>query len=166
MQADIYIYIEIKEKLGFARYTLKGQFNEIFYPQFFHHSNRPGPLTNGLKYFRFWFRFRQDIHIFSEFRAVSYCAESSFPQDQTVRSKVLHMPYCAESSSVQYHTAWSQSLKFVVKAPRSIILRGVMQQNLRGKLRTESYCVESLYTVRCQRLLFETFAQAFNGTVS
>ena len=26
--------------------------NEIFDLQFFHHSNQPGPLTNGLKYFR------------------------------------------------------------------------------------------------------------------
>ena len=28
---------------------------------FFHHLNQPEPLTNGLKYFRFWFRFRRDI---------------------------------------------------------------------------------------------------------
>ena len=30
---------------------------------FFHHFNQPGPLTNGLKYFRIWFRFRRDIRI-------------------------------------------------------------------------------------------------------
>ena len=29
--------------------NLKGQYNEIFDPQFFHHSNRPVQLTNGLK---------------------------------------------------------------------------------------------------------------------
>ena len=29
---------------------LNGQSNEIFDPKFFFHSNRPGPLTNGLKY--------------------------------------------------------------------------------------------------------------------
>ena len=32
-------------------------------PVFFHHFNQPGPLTNGLKYFRIWFRFRRDIRI-------------------------------------------------------------------------------------------------------
>ena len=32
-------------------------------PSFFHHLNQPGPLTNGLKYFRIWFRYRQDIRI-------------------------------------------------------------------------------------------------------
>ena len=31
---------------------LKGQFDEIFNPHFFHNSNLPGLLTNGLKYFR------------------------------------------------------------------------------------------------------------------
>ena len=54
---------------------LKGQSNEFFNYQFLHYSNRSGPLTNGLKYFRFWFRSRRDIRIFPELRAVSYCAE-------------------------------------------------------------------------------------------
>ena len=36
---------------------LKGQSNEIFDP----HSNWSGPLTNGLKYFQIWFRFRRDV---------------------------------------------------------------------------------------------------------
>ena len=31
---------------------LKGQTNEILDPLFSHNSNQPGPLTNGLKYFR------------------------------------------------------------------------------------------------------------------
>ena len=44
-------------------HQLKGQSNEILDPHFFHNSNQPGSLTNGLKYFRFWFRFRRDIRI-------------------------------------------------------------------------------------------------------
>ena len=41
---------------------VKGQSNEIFHPKFlFHHSNQPRPLTNVLKYFQIWFRFRGDI---------------------------------------------------------------------------------------------------------
>ena len=35
----------------------------FYTPSFFHHSNRPVPLTNGLKCFRFWFHFRRDIRI-------------------------------------------------------------------------------------------------------
>ena len=34
-----------------------GPSNEILDLHFFHHSNLPEPLTNGLKYFRFWLRF-------------------------------------------------------------------------------------------------------------
>ena len=30
---------------------------------FFHHLNQPRLLTNGLKYFRIWFRFCRDIRI-------------------------------------------------------------------------------------------------------
>ena len=41
-----------------------GQSNEILDPHFFHNSNQPGPLTNELKYFRFWFRFCRVIRIF------------------------------------------------------------------------------------------------------
>ena len=37
--------------------SLKGQSNNIFYCQFFHHSNLSGPLTNGLSYFQFSLRF-------------------------------------------------------------------------------------------------------------
>ena len=36
--------------------NLKGQSNESFDLNFFHYLNQPGPLTNGLKYLRFWFR--------------------------------------------------------------------------------------------------------------
>ena len=41
----------------------KGTVQRDFGPHFFHNSNQPGSLTNGLKYFRFWFRFRRDIRI-------------------------------------------------------------------------------------------------------
>ena len=53
-------------------------------PSFFHHSNRPGSLTNGLKYFCFWFPFRRDFLI--------------FPSDSLLRGvnghflKLLHRP--------------------------------------------------------------------------
>ena len=33
--------------------AFKGQSNEIFDLQFFYHLNQPGPLTDGLTYFRF-----------------------------------------------------------------------------------------------------------------
>ena len=45
--------------------SLKGQSNKLFDPHFFHPSNLPGPLTNGLKYFRFWLRFSRVIWIFT-----------------------------------------------------------------------------------------------------
>jgi hypothetical protein len=40
---------------------LKGQYHEIFYPQFFHQSNPPRPLTNGLKLFCIWLSIRRDV---------------------------------------------------------------------------------------------------------
>ena len=46
------------------RILFKGIFQRDFRPNFFHHSNLPGPLTNRLKYFQFWFRFRQVNQIF------------------------------------------------------------------------------------------------------
>ena len=44
--------------------SLKGQSNKILDHQFFHNSNQLGPLTNGLKYLRFWLSFRWVILIF------------------------------------------------------------------------------------------------------
>ena len=42
----------------------KGTVQRDFGPQFFfHNSNQHGSLTNMLKYFRFWLRFRRDICI-------------------------------------------------------------------------------------------------------
>ena len=43
--------------------VLKGQSNEIFDLHYFHFSNPSGPLTNGLKCFRFWLKFRGAIAI-------------------------------------------------------------------------------------------------------
>ena len=52
-------------------------YNEIFDLHFFHHLNQPEPVTNRLKYFRFWLRFCQVIRIFRKhLPEVSYCAES------------------------------------------------------------------------------------------
>ena len=43
---------------------IKGQSDHIFDQLFFHQSNPPGPLTYGLKHFRFWLvKFRQVIRI-------------------------------------------------------------------------------------------------------
>ena len=66
----------------------------VIWDNLFHHSNQPGPLTNGLKYFRYWFRFCRDICIFPNFREVSYCAEST-------------IKFCGEISA-QHDTARSQ----------------------------------------------------------
>ena len=131
-------------------------------PFFFHHSNRSEPLTNGIKYFRFWFRFRRVILIFRssaqyhtvlskvKFCEVSYCAESdnriwgeSSAQYDTARNLPPAVWYCAELDSAKY----------------CMIL-------CKAWLRAVSYCVESLYTARSQQPLLETFAQAFKGTVS
>ena len=71
--------------------TLKGQSNKIFDPHFFHHSNLPGPLTNRLKYFRFWFCFRRDIPIFLNFRWVSYPGESISPGYHTLGSHLTFL---------------------------------------------------------------------------
>ena len=43
----------------------KGQSNEIFDLPYFCESNPPGPLTKGIKYFRFWLRIGPVIHILS-----------------------------------------------------------------------------------------------------
>ena len=65
VSASIFTQADSIEKLkeaiieGKLLVYLKGQSNEIFDLQFFFNiSNLPGPLTNGLKYFRFWLSFR------------------------------------------------------------------------------------------------------------
>ena len=57
-EAACFDYLEVSHLLIFLCLHLKGQSNEIFAPYFFHQTNRPGPLTNGLKYFRIWYCFR------------------------------------------------------------------------------------------------------------
>ena len=42
---------------------------------FFHHLNLPGPLTNGLNYFRFWIC-RVNRFFRKNLPSISYCAES------------------------------------------------------------------------------------------
>ena len=79
-----------------VRWILKGQLNEIFYSHFFHYSDLPRPLTNGLKYFLFWLRFWRLF----EFWGISL---GMIPQ----------------SSSPGYHSPASQS-------PQGIILRRVV----------------------------------------
>ena len=71
------------------------------------------------------------------------------------------------------------SLKFLVKSPRSIILRRVKQLYLRGNLPAVSYCTESqssyakYHTAQSHtilrgvnRQLLKTFTQTFKGTMS
>ena len=50
---------------------LKGQSNEIFDLQFFHNSNLPRPLTNGLTFFRVWLRIRWDIRFLGSKKLIS-----------------------------------------------------------------------------------------------
>ena len=70
---------------------LKGQSNEIFDLQFFYHLNQPGPLTNGLNYFRFWWSFRRVIQIFVNLPGVWYCAESISPGYHTLVSQMTFL---------------------------------------------------------------------------
>ena len=97
--------------------ALKGQSKEIFDPQFFHHSNWPGSLTNGLKCFQISFCFCRDIQIFTKLRAVSYCTESSTVQYHTARSQVPRSVkfravwYCSESSDFSVSFLKGQSSK-------------------------------------------------------
>ena len=48
----------------FVQQYIKGTVHRDFRLSFFHHSNLPGSLTNGLKYFRFWSRFRRVVQNF------------------------------------------------------------------------------------------------------
>ena len=65
------------------------QSNKIF-DLSFHNSSLAGPLSSGLKYFRFRLRFRQVNQIFRKnLLAVSYCAESDSMQYLTARSPTV-----------------------------------------------------------------------------
>ena len=51
------------ESLAFSESELKEQSDEIFDLFFFQNSSLPGPMSNSLKYFRFWLRFLRVIQI-------------------------------------------------------------------------------------------------------
>ena len=55
---NIYLYVLSRKKDVASLFCFQSK------QGFLHHSNRPGPLTNGFKQFRFWSRFRRDIRIF------------------------------------------------------------------------------------------------------
>ena len=76
------------ESNDFSRSYLKGQSSKGF-DLFFHNSSLPGPLSNGLKYVRFWSRFCRVI--------------------QSFRKNLPRVSNCAESISQGYHTAQSHS---------------------------------------------------------
>ena len=85
--------------------TLKGQSNEICDPRFL--SSFEPPLTKGLKYFRFGFRYRRDIPIFlnPQYDIGTYCAESAFSR--------LKWEYLGENETkfenVLFHSAVAQA---------------------------------------------------------
>ena len=78
------IFLVISPQVQYSIVHVKGTVQPWFLTSsFFHHLNQPGPLTNGLKEFCFWFRFSLDIWIFMKlllrgvkFCTLSYCAES------------------------------------------------------------------------------------------
>ena len=110
-----------------------------------------GPLTNNLKYFRFWFLFRRDMRILVSNWLKNVILEhwcknekcSPFLLYLNIQiicfydivplkacAKVLRSGhwlravYCAELDSGPYHTARSFPLKFCCLTPRKMILRG------------------------------------------
>ena len=74
---------------------LKGSVSRDFLPPFFPDSNPFGPLINGLKYFRIWFRFRRD-----NLRSVQHTAELRI---SNLEKKLPGVQHTAETISV--HTA-------------------------------------------------------------
>ena len=73
------------------RIFFKGTSNEIVFP-FLHNSSLPWPLSNGLKHFRFLYRFHRVIQVFWDWlRAVRYCAESVF--------SILRFEYLGENDT-------------------------------------------------------------------
>ena len=64
------------DSCDFSVSFLKGPSNEIFY-LLFHNLCMTWPLSNGLKYFRFWSTFGRVIRVCLDWlRAIWYCAES------------------------------------------------------------------------------------------
>ena len=98
--------------------TVQGDFRPSL---FFHHSNQPEPLTNGLKYFRFWFRFRWDTRIFPNLRAASYGTKSI-------------IKICGEISA-QYDTAGSHP---ILRGVNSHFLN-LLHRPLKGQCHKNNY---------------------------
>ena len=108
--------------------SLKGRSNKIFDLQFFHHSNQPWLLTNGLKYFWLWLRIRRVIRILSLkiwLPGVSYPGESDSPWYHTpvcqspwgIIPQRVNLPgvsYPCESISPGYDTPASQSPQGII----------------------------------------------------
>ena len=101
-----------------------------FWPSvFFPHSNLPGPLTNGLKYVRFW----------SDFAELFKFLESPWPVN------LPGVSYCAESISPGYHTALSQSSYGII--PRrvmwllQILFKGTYQRDFRPPNSSDNLCL-------------------------
>ena len=100
----------------------KGTVQQDFRPSlFFHHSNQPEPRTNGLKYFRFWFRFRLNTRMFPNLRAASYGTKSI-------------IKICGEISA-QYDTAGSHP---ILRGVNSHFLN-LLHRPLKGQCHKNNY---------------------------
>ena len=86
---------------------IHGKVQRDFRPQvFFHNSNLPVPLTNGLKYFRFWLRIHRVIRILSP---KIWLPGLSYPSKAVSRGMIpRRVNPCGESISTGYHTPASQ----------------------------------------------------------
>ena len=136
---------------NFFKGTVQGDFR----PPHFHHSNRPEPLTNGLKIVSFSPRYsyfsgvqRSMILRGVKFRAVWLLRGVT---QHNLRLKLRAVWYCTELDYAQYHTARSQ-------VSRSLILRRAW---LHAELDFTQY-----HTARSQQPHLQIFAQTFKGTVS
>ena len=81
------------ESSGFSGSYLKGQSTDIF-DLFFYNTSLPGPLSNGLKYFRFRLVFRRVIQIFCKNFPAEYhnTVLLGFAHDPRYFLKLLHRP--------------------------------------------------------------------------
>ena len=100
----------------------KGQSNEIFDLHFFHNSNLPGPLTNGLKYSQFCLRIHRVIRIFQSPRGMIPLS----PGYDTPPGESIFLGYdtpVSQSLRGTYDTPVSQSPQGII--PRRVNLPGV-----------------------------------------
>ena len=110
---------------------------EIFDPDPFRHSNLPGTLTNRLKYFRFWLRFRNYLN-FWNLPGVWYPSESISLGYRTPASQCPGVSYPVESMSrgiipkrvnvLGYCTPASQCLG--VSYPSESMSRGIIPKRV------------------------------------